>query len=113
MLNDDEEVHPGGLLWSRERFADPKVDFISGPYCPGGVRLRQSGCREEFLPVIGWMEADNQALEYGRDYDGVMMGSNAVMRELRPAVSRVVTTSLGRVGTPGGKRMQAGLLRSD
>ena len=99
MLDDDEEIHPQWFSVVARMFEDPSVDFISGPYLP-----RWGGPQPEWLPkddypgVIGWLDVSDRVLEYGKNYDGVMMGGNAVVRT---AVGRAVGwfhPLLGRVG---------------
>ena len=83
-------------------FADPRVDFISGPYLPRWGAPAPVWLPKEFPAVIGWMEAGNRTLEYGRDYDGVMMGGNAVVRTAAGRSAGWYDASLGRVGTRAG-----------
>jgi glucosyl-dolichyl phosphate glucuronosyltransferase len=102
MLDDDEEIHPEWIAVVARTFADREVDFISGPYLPRWGAPALAWLPREFPAVIGWMDAGNRRLEYGRDYDGVMMGGNAVVRT---AVGHSVgwyDASLGRLGTQGG-----------
>jgi glycosyltransferase involved in cell wall biosynthesis len=102
MLDDDEEVHPEWIAVVARTFADPKVDFISGPYLPRWGAPAPVWLPKEFPAVIGWMEAGNRTLEYGRDYDGVMMGGNAVVRTAAGRSAGWYDASLGRVGTRAG-----------
>lgn len=103
MLDDDEEIHPQWFVVIARAFADPDVDFISGPYVP-----RWGGPKPSWLPkdaypgVIGWLEAGDRVLEYGRNYDGVMMGGNAVVRRTAGVRAGWYHPALGRVGAQVG-----------
>jgi glycosyltransferase involved in cell wall biosynthesis len=102
MLDDDEEIHPEWVAVVARTFADASVDFISGPYLPRWGAPAPIWLPRGFPAVIGWMEAGNRTLEYGRDYDGVMMGGNAVVRTAAGLSVGWYDTSLGRVGTRAG-----------
>jgi glucosyl-dolichyl phosphate glucuronosyltransferase len=102
MLDDDEEIHPEWIAVVARTFADPEVDFMSGPYLPRWGAPVPDWLPKEFPAVIGWMEASDRTLEYGRDYDGVMMGGNAVVRVAAGRSVGWYDASLGRVGTQAG-----------
>ena len=102
MLDDDEEIEHEWIAVVARTFADPKVDFISGPYLPRWGAPAPDWLPREFPAVIGWMDAGNRTLEYGRDYDGVMMGGNAVVRTAAGRAVGWYDTSLGRVGMRAG-----------
>jgi glycosyltransferase involved in cell wall biosynthesis len=102
MLDDDEEIHSAWFAVIAREFANAEVDFISGPYLP-----RWGAAIPEWLPknypaVIGWMEASDRTLEYGRDYEGVMLGGNAVVRTAAGQAIGWFNASLGRVGVQAG-----------
>lgn len=102
MLDDDEEIHPQWFAVIARTFADPSVGFISGPYIPNWGAPVPSWLPKDYPAVIGWMEAGDRLLEYGKDYDGVMMGGNAVVRtELGKSVGWY-NPSLGRTGVQAG-----------
>jgi len=102
MLDDDEEIHPEWIAVVARMFANPEVDFISGPYLPRWGAPAPVWLPKDFPAVIGWMDAGNRTLEYGRDYDGVMMGGNAVVRTEAGRSAGWYDVSLGRVGTRAG-----------
>jgi glycosyltransferase involved in cell wall biosynthesis len=102
MLDDDEEIHPEWIAVVARTFADPKVDFMSGPYLPRWGAPAPDWLPKEFPAVIGWVEAGDRTLEYGRDYDGVMLGGNAVVRAAAGRSVGWYDASLGRVGTQVG-----------
>jgi len=102
MLDDDEEIHPDWIAVVERTFADPAVDFISGPYLPRWGAPAPPWLPREFPAVIGWMDAGDRTLEYGRNYDGVMMGGNAVIRTEAGRSVGWYNVDLGRVGTRAG-----------
>jgi glycosyltransferase involved in cell wall biosynthesis len=102
MLDDDEEIHAEWIAVVARTFAEPGVDFISGPYLPRWGAPAPVWLPRGFPAVIGWMDAGNRTLEYGRDYDGVMMGGNAVVRTAAGRSVGWYDASLGRVGMRAG-----------
>ena len=102
MLDDDEEIHPEWIAVVARMVADREVDFISGPYLPRWGAPAPVWLPREFPAVIGWMDAGNRRLEYGCDYNGVMMGGNAVVRTSVGQSVGWYDASLGRVGTQVG-----------
>jgi glucosyl-dolichyl phosphate glucuronosyltransferase len=99
LLDDDEEIDPHWFEVASKMFENPNVDFISGPYRP-----RWGAPQPSWLPtdgysgVIGWVDAGNCVLEYGKNYDGVLMGGNAVVRTAAGRAAGWFHPSLGRVG---------------
>jgi glucosyl-dolichyl phosphate glucuronosyltransferase len=102
MLDDDEEIDREWIAVVARTFADPGVDFISGPYLPRWGAPAPAWLPKDFPGVIGCMDAGNRTLEYGRDYNGVMMGGNAVLRTTAGRTVGWYNVSLGRVGTQVG-----------
>jgi len=102
MLDDDEEIDPEWIAVVARTFEDPAVGFISGPYLPRWGAPAPAWLPKDFPAVIGWMDAGDRTLEYGRDYDGVMMGGNAVVRTAAGRSVGWYDAALGRVGTRAG-----------
>jgi glucosyl-dolichyl phosphate glucuronosyltransferase len=102
MLDDDEEVHAEWIAVVARMFADASVDFISGPYLPRWGAPAPPWLPKEFPAVIGWMDAGDRTLRYGHDYNGVMMGGNAVVRRAIGQSVGWYNADLGRVGTQAG-----------
>ena len=99
LLDDDEEVHPRWFDVVARTFEDPGVDFISGPYLPRWGAPQPSWLPKDDYPgVIGWLDAGDRVLEYGKNYDGVLMGGNAVVRAAAGRAVGWFHPSLGRVG---------------
>ncbi len=96
MIDDDEEVDAGWFEEVARAFADPTLDYISGPYLP-----RWGAPAPAWLPprpssVIGWVEGGPEIRTYGRDYNGVLMGGNAVVRLARLRKVGAYDPALGR-----------------
>jgi glycosyltransferase involved in cell wall biosynthesis len=102
MLDDDEEIHPQWFTVVARTFLDPSVDFISGPYLPNWGAPVPAWLPADYPGVIGWMDAGNRALQYGKDYEGVMMGGNAVVRSAAGKAAGWYNLALGRVGVQVG-----------
>ncbi|MDQ3817929.1 MAG: hypothetical protein M3362_09575, partial [Acidobacteriota bacterium] len=79
-------------------FSQGDVDFIGGPYKPRWGATPPDWLPKDYPAVIGWIEAGSQVRVYGKDYDGVLMGGNAIIR--RAVLERVggYSVSLGPVG---------------
>jgi glycosyltransferase involved in cell wall biosynthesis len=99
LLDDDEEVDPQWFEVAARMFKNPSVDFISGPYLPrwGGPQPPWLPT-EEYSGVIGWLDAGNRVLEYGKNYDGLLMGGNALVRAAVGEAVGWFHPSLGRAG---------------
>jgi GT2 family glycosyltransferase len=97
-LDDDERVATDWLTTVYNVFQDESVGFISGPYKPEWGAPPPAWLPKSYPAVIGWIEAGDRVLRYGQDYDGTMMGGNAVIR--RSSVEKVgpFDPGLGRRG---------------
>jgi len=103
LLDDDEEIDPQWFEVTARMFKNPSVDFISGPYLPRWGAPQPSWLpKDEYPGVIGWLDAGNRVLEYGKNYDGVLMGGNAVVRAAAGKAVGWFHPSLGRVGVQVG-----------
>jgi GT2 family glycosyltransferase len=98
LLDDDEQIASDWLIVAQHAFDDPDIGFVSGPYEPAWAAGRPpSWLPNDYPAVIGWIDAGDQVLAYGDNYDGTMMGGNAVIR--RAWIDRVgpFDPSLGRI----------------
>lgn len=96
MIDDDEEVDAGWFEEIARSFADSRLDFITGPYLP-----RWSAPPPAWLPprpssVVGWVDGGPDVRTFGKDYDGVLMGGNAVVRLARLRDVGAYDPALGR-----------------
>jgi glucosyl-dolichyl phosphate glucuronosyltransferase len=97
-LDDDEQVDRRWFATVRELFEDTDVDFISGPYKPAWTVEPPPWLPKAYPAVIGWVDAGDQVLVYGKNYDGIMMGGNAVVRRAFVDAIGSFNTNLGRIG---------------
>lgn len=104
MIDDDEEVDARWYATVREAFADPSVDFIGGACLPRWGAPQPRWLPRDYPGVIGWIDGGDRVAAYGSEYEGVLMGGNAVLR--RAVFERVglYATSLG----PSGRRLGLG-----
>src|SRR5262245_45834073 len=98
MIDDDEEIDREWFAVIERMFRDPAVDFISGPYLPRWGATPPGWLPPPYRGVIGWMDAGQTRLQYGRDFAGVMCGGNAVVRT---ALGRSVGWYHPRLGREG------------
>jgi len=97
-LDDDEEVDRKWLTTIWRAFQDPSVDFISGPYRPNWGAAPPPWLPKAYPAIVGWIDPGDHVLKYGENYDGIMMGGNAIVR--RAMIDRVgpYNVDLGRTG---------------
>jgi glycosyltransferase involved in cell wall biosynthesis len=98
MIDDDEEIDGNWYARVHSAFSEDKVDFVGGPYKPRWGASPPAWLPKDYPAVIGWIEGGDEVLVYGENYDGVLMGGNAVIT--RSMLRRVgyYSTSLGRSG---------------
>ncbi|HEY0779551.1 MAG TPA: glycosyltransferase [Gemmatirosa sp.] len=117
MIDDDEEVDAGWYEEIARAFADPTLDFITGPYLPRWGAQAPAWLPQRPSSVVGWVDGGPEVRTFGRDYDGVLMGGNAVVRLARlrevggydPALGR---SSDGRLLSCEDEEMQQRLVRA-
>lgn len=101
MIDDDEEVDREWFVTIAKAFADPRTDFIGGPYLPvwGGPRPAWLG--RAYGSAVGWAESGDTIQPFSPTGDAMLMGGNSVIR--RSVLERIgpYAVDLGR--TPGGR----------
>lgn len=104
MIDDDEEIDTDWYARAYGAFTESAFDFIGGPYVPRWGARPPDWLPMNYVGVIGWIDGGDQAVAYGEDYPGILMGGNAVLT--RAILERVglYRTSLSRTG----KRLLAG-----
>ncbi len=80
MIDDDEEVDAGWFEEVERAFADPALDFITGPYVPRWEAPPPAWMPYRPSSVVGWVDGGPDVRTFGHDYTGVLMGGNAVIR---------------------------------
>jgi glucosyl-dolichyl phosphate glucuronosyltransferase len=96
MIDDDEEVDRHWFTTVAAAFADPKTDFIGGPYVPRWGSDPPPWLNSAYQAAIGWVNSGSDIQVYGPRFDGILMGGNAVVR--RHVLERVgaYSADLGR-----------------
>jgi len=96
MIDDDEEVDRRWFSTISAAFADPNIDFIGGPYLPNWGAEKPKWLPRNYLGVIGWVDGGNKARAFDKDYPGILMGGNAVIRRAALNAAGPYSTLLGR-----------------
>ncbi|MDT5159239.1 MAG: hypothetical protein QOH51_3596 [Acidobacteriota bacterium] len=104
MIDDDEEIEARWYKTIQAAFQDPQLDFIGGPCLPRWGAPQPPWLPKAYPGVIGWIDGGGKVLTYGLDYEGILMGGNAVLR--RSVFERVGVYASG-LG-PNGKHIMLG-----
>jgi glycosyltransferase involved in cell wall biosynthesis len=98
-LNDDEEVAVQWLEVLHEFFANTDYDFAGGPYQPNWSMPKPEWVTREHGAIIGWVDAGDEATDYGPGFNAMLMAGNAAYR--RSVFDRVglFNPALGRGDT--------------
>jgi len=98
MIDDDEEVDRSWFTFIESIFRSGEVDFAGGPYLPRWSVEPPSWLPDSYLGAIGWVDAGDRVVPYDRNFQGILMGGNAVIT--RAMLNRVglYNTNLGRTG---------------
>lgn len=96
MIDDDEEVDEAWFQVIGQWMRDPAIDFIGGPYKPNWEVKPPSWLPDDCPAVIGIIDAVHEVRTYGKDFGGMLMGGNAVIR--RSVLEKIgpYSTALGR-----------------
>jgi glycosyltransferase involved in cell wall biosynthesis len=100
LIDDDEEVDAGWFEAIARHFgSDTELDFIGGRCLPIWGAPRPEWLGPGYLGVIGWVDPGPAPRRMDREYPGILMGGNAVIR--RSAIDRagLYSTALSRTGT--------------
>jgi glycosyltransferase involved in cell wall biosynthesis len=97
-IDDDEEVDKSWYQQIVSVFTELDVDFIGGPYVP-----RFESAIPDWLPpthnsVIGVVDGGTERVPFDRNYQGILMGGNAVFTRKILETVGPYSTSLGRSG---------------
>jgi glycosyltransferase involved in cell wall biosynthesis len=86
-VDDDEAVDEHWLsqIWSA--FAQAEVDFVGGRYVPVWPSPPPEWLPSRYRAVTGVVDGGDEVRAYGRSYQGVLVGGNAVIR--RSVLDRV------------------------
>ena len=97
-IDDDEEIDKSWYEQIVSVFTELDVDFIGGPYVP-----RFESAIPDWLPpthnsVIGVVDGGTERVPFDRNYQGILMGGNAVFTRKILETVGPYSTSLGRSG---------------
>lgn len=87
MIDDDEEVDRRWFATIADAFQDPATDFIGGPYVPRWGAEPPTWLGTSYKAAIGWVDGGPDVRAFGAQFDGILMGGNAVVR--RSVLQRV------------------------
>lgn len=95
-IDDDEEIDSNWYKTAFEAFRSRDLDFIGGPYVPRWTSAPPEWLPAEYGGVVGWVEGGDKEVPFDSNYQGILMGGNAVFT--RAVLSKVglYTTWLGR-----------------
>ncbi len=96
IVDDDEEIDEGWYGRIYRAFSESKIDFIGGPCVPKWGATQPPWMPVNYKGVIGWVDNGDKIIAFDENYDGILMGGNAVLT--RAILDRVgpYSTSLGR-----------------
>ena len=80
LIDDDEEVDAQWFECVCTVFQRPEVDFIGGPCKPRWSQTAPGWLPQGYGAVLGLVEAGSTVQRFGQDYNGMLMGGNAVLR---------------------------------
>ena len=97
-IDDDETLDPTWFeVVEREFMQGHSIDFVGGPYLPDWEHSPPDWLPENFRGAVGIVPRVHR-VEFSRDFEGILMGGNAVIR--RRALERVLPypEKLGKIG---------------
>jgi len=80
MIDDDEEVDRRWFATIADAFQDPATDFIGGPYVPRWGADRPAWLGTSYKAAVGWVDGGPDVRPFGPQFEGILMGGNAVVR---------------------------------
>lgn len=95
-LDDDEEIDVSWYERVYSAFKEDDVDFIGGACVPRWGATQPRWLPSDYRGVIGWVDGGDSVRVYGENYDGILMGGNAVIKRSILEKVGLYTTSLGR-----------------
>ncbi|MBA3886417.1 MAG: glycosyltransferase [Acidobacteria bacterium] len=87
MIDDDEVIDPEWFRVIYQAFQDQTLDFAGGPYLPDWGATPPHWVPTEYLAVLGAADSGTAAIDYSKDFPGILKGGNAVIR--RRVLNRV------------------------
>lgn len=99
MIDDDEEIDRQWFRVVESAFADPRTDFIGGPYEPRWGAPRPGWLGTTHLAAIGWVDSGSEIRQFGPGFNAMLMGGNAVIRRALLEQVGPYAGDLGRTAT--------------
>jgi glycosyltransferase involved in cell wall biosynthesis len=96
MINDDEEVDAHWFWAIYSFFSTTDFDFAGGPYEPSWAAEKPDWMSKAIGGVVGWVDGGDYRQEYGKEFSGILMGGNAVIRRRALQVVGLYDVRLGR-----------------
>ena len=96
IIDDDEEVDRNWINAAFEAFSTRDLDFIGGPYIPHWSITPPDWLPREYGGVVGWVDGGDREVPFYRNYPGILMGGNAVLKRSILEKVGLYTTWLGR-----------------
>jgi glycosyltransferase involved in cell wall biosynthesis len=96
IIDDDEEVDRNWINAAFAAFSTKDLDFIGGPYIPHWSSTPPDWLPREYGGVVGWVDGGDKEVPFDRNYPGILMGGNAVLKRSILEKVGLYTTWLGR-----------------
>ncbi|HXC69710.1 MAG TPA: glycosyltransferase [Pyrinomonadaceae bacterium] len=96
IIDDDEEVDRNWINAAFEAFTTKDLDFIGGPYIPHWSVTPPDWLPREYGGVVGWVDGGDKEVPFDRNYPGILMGGNVVLKRSILEKVGLYTTWLGR-----------------
>jgi glucosyl-dolichyl phosphate glucuronosyltransferase len=96
IIDDDEEVDRNWINAAFEAFTTKDLDFIGGPYIPHWSITPPAWLPREYGGVVGWVDGGDKEVPFDRNYPGILMGGNVVLKRSILEKVGLYTTWLGR-----------------
>jgi len=96
IIDDDEEVDRNWINAAFEAFSTKDLDFIGGPYIPHWSATPPDWLPREYGGVVGWVDGGDKEVPFDRNYPGILMGGNVVLKRSILEKVGLYTTWLGR-----------------
>jgi glycosyltransferase involved in cell wall biosynthesis len=95
-IDDDEEIDAGWYEQALTAFNEHDIDFVGGPYVPNWSAECPQWFPEDYKGVIGWVDGGDRVCPYDENYQGILMGGNAVLKRSLLEKVGLYSTTLGR-----------------
>lgn len=99
LIDDDEQLDPAWFeVAYREFFTSPELDYIGGPYWPNWEQAQPDWFPAAYGGIVGIVPRPER-IAFSREFNGMLMGGNAVIRRLTLEKVLPYPEHLGKIGT--------------